>query len=324
MFHENAVPTCTSTVFSGSVSAPEAPENFAVNSGGGMTLNFSWDHSDISDTNLSLSLSGAQEARARARSLTAGQTHITSALRNLEVGEAEAYMMIRRINAGARAGSLNYTVIAVFGNGSTRELVSTTSDSASYTLSLGDAAAIQSFHVVASTSGGTSEPSNSVPNAGFVELPDEIPVPDMAGLGWTRNQAEMWGQENGVPVMFDSEYSDTILEHLITRTNPTESVVPGQALRVFISRGPEPELPPVPPLPPFPDPGGDPTDEPTDEPTEVPVGPGDEIDSDNVDPFDINPGLGDVINVGNFSQEETGSVGMIFAAILERFKGIVH
>ena len=113
-------------MFSGSVSAPYAPENFEVNPGGGMTLNFSWDPSDVSDANISLSLTEATEALNIARALTRGQTHITEALRALDPGEAEARMMIDRINAGASAANMTYSVIAVFANGSTRELVSTT------------------------------------------------------------------------------------------------------------------------------------------------------------------------------------------------------
>ena len=315
LFHADAIPTCTSTVFSGSISAPDAPENFAVSAGGGMALNFTWEHSNIGASNVTLSLAEATEARDRARALTRGQTRITDALRNLDPGEAEAQMMMNRINAGARGGELNYVVIGVLANGTTRELVSTELNSVSYTLSISEAATIQSFHVIARTSGGSSGPSNSVLNTGFVEMPDTIPIPDMASLGWTRNQAEMWAQEYGVPVVFDAEYSNTVPEHLVTRTNPTDSVILGQTLRVFISRGPEPDLPNIPGMPHPPDPGDD-DDEPVD-------GPGDPDDTDNLDPFDISPGLEDVINVGNTSYNQNGRSSRIFAAVLERFKGVV-
>jgi len=319
LFHSHAVPTCVSDVFTGGTAAaeePEAPINFEAVSGGGTTINFTWESSiGTGGINTSMSLSQVEAARDRARGMTRGQSNITAALRDLSPGEGEAVMMIERIRAGARSGDMRYLVIGVLGNGTTTELTTTTSNYATVTLSRNQAATIQSFHVIARSSGGSSDPSNAQPNSGFIDPSElDIEIPNMADLDWTRNQAEMWANEEGISVTFTAEYSSTIQENLVIRTNPSGSIRADQTLRIVISRGPEPQLIPGMPIDPT-----DPTDDPVPPSTEETETPGSDPE---VDPFNLNPGLSDVIHVGNFDHHENERAARLFAVVLERFRGI--
>ena len=332
LFHEDAVPTCTSDRFTGGVSGPVpyAPTNFGVDFSGGTTLNFSWDHSTnrIIGGTITLSLSEATAARDRARALTANQNNITDELRNLRVGEAEAQMMIDQLNAGGRSGGggTEYIVIGVLADNSTREIVRTSSDSATQTV--GDLSSIRSFHVIARSAGGTSGASNSIVNDSFVEPqePTLISIPNMAG--WPVSQFEQWADSNDVFRDFTLEFSDTIQEGHVITTNPTGTMREDQVLIAIVSRGPDPDQqvtePPTLPSELAPtDPGqypSDPGQYPSD-PGQIPTEPDpEELDPAGMEIFEINPGLDDVIHIANFNYYENRMTAQSFTAILERVR----
>jgi len=333
-FHVDSPPTCTSTRFTGGVTVsadvPDAPTNFRVDYGGGTTLNFAWDHSSSggssssSDGNLILSLSEATAARDTAISLTRGQTHITDALRNLNPGEAEANMMIDQINAGAVAGGggsgIGYAVIGTYADGGTREITGSTSNSVSYSFSIADLGAIQSFHVIARSSGGSSGPSNVVPNNNLVEVSDlEIPVPDM--VNWTLEQVLRWADVHGLYREVFGEFSDTIEVDRVISTYPTGSMTQDQVLTIVVSLGPEPELPELPEMPGLPDPE-DPEYPADPEDPEYPVDPAAESEDPEANSrlFDISPGLDDIIHIGNFNYSRNGRITQMLDAALERVR----
>lgn len=312
LFHAHAQPTCESDRFTGTGTGTEAlaaPTDFNVTAGGGTTLNFTWEH-DIGG-HLSMSLEAATAALEAAVGATAGQTHITQALLDLNPGEAEARMIIDGINAGAQGNPIEYAVIATLANGSTRELVTSADESATYTLSRSDLVTIQSFHVIArlSNGGSSSEPSNSVSfNSDLIdESALNVTIPNMAG--WPRDQVSQWARTNDVDYEFDEAYSDTIeVGHVIT-TNPTGSMTIDQTLRVTVSRGPEQELPG-----PGPDePSDQGSDEPSDQEPDEPSDPDSAL-------FDISPGLGDMIHVSRFNLDGSGRATRMFASVLERVR----
>ena len=339
LFNEDDIPTCTSDRFTGGFSGPvpDAPTNFEVDFSGGTTLNFSWDHSSnrIVGGTISLSFSEALAARDRARSLTANQTSITDELRNLNPGEAAAQMMMDQIGAGGRSGGggTEYIVMGTLANGSSREIVRTSSNSASHSFSAGDLSAIREFYVIARSGGGSSGPSNTQPNSSFVDAPeeDEISIPNMTG--WPLDQFASWAESNNVFRDFAWEYSDTIpAQHIIT-TNPTGSMSPDQVLIVIVSSGPstdgatpapnEPSPTPTIPADPIPVPTV-PTPAPTvpdiTHPDSLPEENSDIIDPDDTSLFEDNPGLDEVIHLGNAGYTGIWGIFERFDVVLEQIK----
>ena len=308
LFPAHAVPTCTSNRFA----VPDVPENFEVASGDGTTLNFTWDHIN----NLPMTLEEAQAALSTAISLTQGQIFISDALRNLSPGEAEARMIIDQINA---IGETEYVVIGTLVDGTNQELVSTRLNEASYSLSISDLAAIQSFHVIARFTGNNSVsgPSNVIANIDFIDPSEfEIPIPTMED--WTMNQFLEWAESRDVEhYEFEWEYSDTVDVDLIITTNPTNVITIDQTLRVIVSLGPQelPELPEIPGLPTLPNPEQD---------SESNSDTSDQDDPSGSEPFNISPDLEGLIHIGNFSDDENRRVSRMFTAVLERFRGIIH
>ena len=249
LFVRTDEPMCVSDRFE----APEIPENFEVMAGGGLTLDFSWDHI----SNLPMTLEEAMAARDQANSLSRRSTTITEELLELEVSEDAAEMMIDKITA---IGETEYVVMGRVTSGPSRELGTTTDNEISITLSMADAAIITEFYVVTrfEASGRMSEPSNSVPNRDLIDLNEiEVQVPNI--VGWPREQLEEWREFNNVTIEITEVYSDEVASGYVVATNPAAGATLSldQVLQVTISRGPEPFIPGIPGLPEIPGmPGG--------------------------------------------------------------------
>ncbi|MCL1989700.1 MAG: penicillin-binding protein [Defluviitaleaceae bacterium] len=241
-FHAHAVPTCVSNRFS----SPDAPRNLNATAGGGLTIHFTWDHGG---DNLPMTLGQATAARDNGLGLMANQEVMTEALHNLTIGPGAAQMIISQIEA---VGEAEYVLIGTFLNGSTRELGRTTHNRLSVDLPVSDALAIQSFHVVArfTSSNRSSEPSNAIPNSGFIDVSAlEIRLDDMRG--WSLERAQRWiaGHVEDIRYELVLEYSDTVPVNQIIAMNPTGSLRPDQVLHLVVSLGPEPAIPIIPTLP---------------------------------------------------------------------------
>lgn len=284
LFHSHAMPNCTSTRFGGTL---PPPANLRAESGGGRVIDFTWDHEG--EDSESVSFSQAREAFERGMSLyrAALDSHgtLTQELANLPITPGAARMIVEEIQGGA--GEMEYALIGVLANGSTRELGTTNEDNISLTLSVRDAMEIRSFHVIARLGNRTTGPSNSVENRGIIDASElEIRVPNMRN--WTLEELEDWIEENpGVIIYHTFEYSSQIEADRIISNSPTGRVRLDQRIDIVISSGPEQTtLPALPTLPQPPGPGDDDDDEDDDQSNQ----------SGNLRP-NLLPGLDEIINI---------------------------
>ena len=233
LFHSHAMPTCQSNRFGG---IAEAPSNLTATSAGGLTIDFTWDHESSGTT---MSLREATEAYEHGMGISRGNAVMTEAMFNLPIRPGAARMIINEIQGGA--GELEYVLVGTRANGS-RHILGTTNDTYyTVTLSAIDAVLIQYFYVVARfvDSDNTTEPSNSVPNSGFIDSSYlEIELEDMRG--WSLEQLEEWAEEHDISPHITRAYSDTVPEDHVISTNPNRVLRPGQTLQVVVSDGPAP------------------------------------------------------------------------------------
>jgi len=241
LFHSHNMPNCVSNRFGGTLAAPN---NFRGNALGGRRIEFSWDHDGEGGSAGTMSLSQARAAYERGMALFRGNTVLTQEMANLPIKPGAARMLIDEIQGGA--GEMRYEVIGVRANGSTTVLGTTTDEELTVTLSVGDAFAIRSFHVVARLGNRSTPQSNSVQRVDLIRDADlEITIPDM------RNRTETWFNEwlrdheasDEIRHEVVREYSATVPEGQIISTNPTGRLRLDQTLRVVISRGPQATTP---------------------------------------------------------------------------------
>jgi len=226
---------------------PDTPTNFTA-SVSGTTLTFNWNHIG----NRTLNRSEAQAAFNRAYGARQGHTHMTEALRSLSPTEAEAQMMLNRIDS---TGPTVYTVYARLANGNNVPLGNISENRLTIDVSFAELASFESFHVLArfeNSRGVTSEASNVVSNTAFDEnYTSEINIPNM--VGWNIEEAREWANQNDVELETRFAASDDIEQGLIISTNPSTTIESGQTLTIIVSAGSGPGTPEVPDVPEVPD-----------------------------------------------------------------------